>query len=71
MLKNGLAKQPLLWVLLAFWIVYPAVRVRNLGWKAMAVEALLGPELVYTVVRAYWTVSSIVKSYVTRVSAWK
>jgi hypothetical protein len=37
----------------------------------MLVEALLIPELVYTVVRAYWLVASILKSYVTRVSAWK
>ncbi|MFH8753933.1 glycosyltransferase family 2 protein [Streptomyces rimosus] len=69
--KNGFAQQPLFWALFGFWIIYPALRVRNLGWKAMLVEALLIPELVYTVVRTYWLVSSIVKSYVTRVSAWK
>ncbi|MBN0048115.1 glycosyltransferase family 2 protein [Streptomyces actuosus] len=68
---HGLSHHPLLWALFGFWIVYPALRVRNLGWKAMLVEALLLPELVYTVVRAYWLVSSILKSYVTRVSAWK
>ena len=67
----GFSHQPLLWAVFAFWIVYPALRVRNLGWKAMLVEALLIPELVYTVVRAYWLVASIVKSYVTRVAAWK
>jgi cellulose synthase/poly-beta-1,6-N-acetylglucosamine synthase-like glycosyltransferase len=69
--KHGVSQQPIFWLLFAFWIVYPALRVRNLGWKGMLVEALLIPELVYTVVRAYWLVSSIVKSYVTRVSAWK
>ncbi|MFH8409775.1 glycosyltransferase family 2 protein [Streptomyces sp. NPDC018019] len=69
--KHGFAQQPLFWALFGFWIVYPALRVRNLGWKAMLVEGLLIPELVYTVVRTYWLVSSIVKSYVTRVSAWK
>ncbi|GAA0486138.1 glycosyltransferase family 2 protein [Streptomyces sp. NPDC046215] len=69
--KHGFAQQPLFWLLFSFWIVYPALRVRNLGWKAMLVEGLLIPELVYTVVRTYWLVSSIVKSYVTRVSAWK
>lgn len=68
---HGLSTHPLLWALLGFWILYPALRVRNLGWKAMLVEALLIPELVYTVVRAYWLASSIVKSYATRVSAWK
>ncbi|WP_116210349.1 glycosyltransferase family 2 protein [Streptomyces olivoreticuli] len=69
--KNGFSQRPLFLLLFAFWIVYPALRVRNLGWKAMLVEALLIPELVFTVVRTYWLVSSIVKSYVTRVSAWK
>jgi cellulose synthase/poly-beta-1,6-N-acetylglucosamine synthase-like glycosyltransferase len=69
--RHGFAHQPLLWALFGFWIVYPALRVRNLGWKAMLVEAALLPELVYTVVRTYWLVSSIAKSYVTRVSAWK
>jgi hypothetical protein len=58
-------------LLFAFWIIYPAVRVRNLGWKAMLVEALLIPELVYTIVRTYWLVSSILKSYFTPVSTWK
>ncbi|MEV6055731.1 glycosyltransferase family 2 protein [Streptomyces sp. NPDC052107] len=69
--EYGFYHQPLLWALFAFWIIYPALRVRNLGWKAMLVEAVLIPELVYTIVRAYWLISSIVKSYVTRVSAWK
>ncbi len=68
---HGFGEIPLLWALFAFWIVYPAIMVRNLGWKAMLVESLILPELVYTVVRAYWLVSSIIKSYVTRVSAWK
>ncbi|MCX4822886.1 glycosyltransferase family 2 protein [Streptomyces sp. NBC_01142] len=69
--KHGFSQQPVFWVLFSFWIVYPALRVRSLGWKAMLVEALLIPELVFTVVRTYWLVSSIVKSYVTRVSTWK
>ncbi|WP_267241733.1 glycosyltransferase family 2 protein [Streptomyces sp. PR69] len=69
--KYGISHKSLFLLLISFWIIYPALRVRNLGWKAMLVEALLIPELVYTVVRAYWLVSSIVKSYVTRVSAWK
>ncbi|MFJ6484407.1 glycosyltransferase family 2 protein [Streptomyces sp. NPDC091682] len=69
--KHGFSTQPILLLLFAFWIVYPALRVRNMGWKAMLVEALLIPELVFTLVRTYWLVSSIIKSYVTRVSAWK
>ena len=69
--QHGFSQHPLLLSLFAFWIIYPALRVRNLGWKAMLVEAVLIPELVYTVVRGYWLVSSILKSYVTRVSAWK
>ncbi|MFF2073818.1 glycosyltransferase family 2 protein [Kitasatospora sp. NPDC058162] len=69
--RYGMAHAPLFWALIGFWVVYPALRVRKLGWKAMLVEALLLPELVYTVVRTYWLVSSVVKSYMTRVSAWK
>ncbi|MDH6137852.1 cellulose synthase/poly-beta-1,6-N-acetylglucosamine synthase-like glycosyltransferase [Kitasatospora sp. MAA4] len=69
--QHGFSNSPFMWALFSFWIIYPALRVRNLGWKAMIVEAILLPELVYTVVRTYWLVASIVKSYVTRVSAWK
>lgn len=68
---SGFVQSPIFLALFVFWIVYPALRVRNLGWKAMLVEALLIPELVYAVVRTYWLVLSVVKSYVTRVSAWK
>ncbi len=67
----GFSQRPIFWLLLGFWVIYPALLVRNLGWKAMLVEALLLPELVYTVVRTYWLVSSILKSYFTRVSTWK
>lgn len=69
--KHGFSTQPVFLVLVGFWVFYPALRVRNLGWKAMLVEASLLPELVYTVVRTYWLVSSLIKSYLTRVSAWK
>ncbi|WP_198045573.1 glycosyltransferase family 2 protein [Kitasatospora mediocidica] len=68
---HGFAVDPVFLVLIAFWVVYPALRVHSLGWKAMLVEALLLPELVYTVVRTYWLFSSVLKSYFTRVSAWK
>ncbi|GIF07860.1 glycosyltransferase [Actinoplanes siamensis] len=67
----GFAQRPIFWLLLAFWMIYPAVMVRSLGWKAMLVEALLLPELVFTVVRTYWLITSILKSYFTRVSSWK
>ncbi|WP_262387341.1 glycosyltransferase family 2 protein [Streptomyces sp. TRM49041] len=70
-LKHGFAEYPIFLALFAFWIIYPAVQVRALGWKAVLVALLLIPELVFTVVRTYWLFSSIVKSYVTRVSAWK
>jgi cellulose synthase/poly-beta-1,6-N-acetylglucosamine synthase-like glycosyltransferase len=71
LIRYGLTQSPVFWILLAFWIVYPPTRVRRLGWKAMLTEALLIPELIYALIRAYWFVSSIVKSYLTRVSAWK
>lgn len=69
--RHGLSQHPVFWILFAFWIIYPALRVRSLGWKAMLVEAILLPELVYTLVRTYWLVSSILKSYFTRVPGWK
>jgi cellulose synthase/poly-beta-1,6-N-acetylglucosamine synthase-like glycosyltransferase len=69
--RYGFHQPTIFWFLFSFWIVYPALRVRNLGWKAMLVEAALLPELVYTIVRTYWLVSSILRSYLTRVSAWK
>jgi cellulose synthase/poly-beta-1,6-N-acetylglucosamine synthase-like glycosyltransferase len=69
--RHGLAQQPVFWALFAFWIVYPALRVRSLGWKAMLVEAILLPELAYTLVRTYWLLTSILKSYFTRVPTWK
>ena len=71
MVRHGFGYEPVFWSLLAFWVVYPALRVHNLGWKAMLVEAMLIPELVYAVVRTYWILASVAKSYMTRVSAWK
>lgn len=70
-LKAGFTASPVFLALIVFWCVYPALRVTKLGWKAMLVEAVLLPELVYMVVRTYWMLSSLVKSYLTRVSAWK
>jgi cellulose synthase/poly-beta-1,6-N-acetylglucosamine synthase-like glycosyltransferase len=69
--RSGFQLSWIFWTLTAFWIIYPALRVTNLGWKAMLVEALLLPELVFNVVRIYWLLSSLAKSYLTRVSAWK
>ncbi|MFE7589875.1 glycosyltransferase family 2 protein [Kitasatospora sp. NPDC057512] len=71
MARFGVSHAPLFWAMIGFWVLYPALRVRKLGPKAMIVEALLIPELVFTVVRTYWLVSSVIKSYMTRVSAWK
>lgn len=70
-LRHGLSQWPLFWVLIAFWLIYPMLCVRKLGWKAMLVEALILPELVFAMFRAYWLTSSILKSYITRVSSWK
>ncbi|MGC0421894.1 glycosyltransferase family 2 protein [Embleya sp. AB8] len=69
--QNGFSQWPLFWLLITFWVVYPAICARKMGWKAMLVEALILPELLYSLVRAYWLTSSILKSYVTRVSSWK
>lgn len=69
--RHGWAFDPrYLWVV-AFWSVYQAMTVRHLGWKAMAVEAAVLPELAFNAVRNYWLLSSVVKSYATRVTTWK
>jgi cellulose synthase/poly-beta-1,6-N-acetylglucosamine synthase-like glycosyltransferase len=69
--STGFALDPVWLCLVAFWIVYAAFRTRHLGWKGVLVDVLMLPGLVFSTVRAYWFVSSVVKSYATRVSAWK
>lgn len=62
---------PAILLLTAFWAVYSAVAVRQLGWKAMLVQALLIPGMLYTLLNMYWSISSVLKSYFTPVPAWK
>lgn len=62
---------PAILLLTAFWAVYSAVAVRQLGWKAMLVQALLIPGMPYTLLNMYWSISSVLKSYFTPVPAWK
>jgi cellulose synthase/poly-beta-1,6-N-acetylglucosamine synthase-like glycosyltransferase len=69
--SRGILFDPIWFTLMAFWSVFAGFRVRHLGWKAILVETVLIPELVFAMVRNYWLLSSIVKSYFTRVSAWK
>lgn len=51
------------WLLLAFWSAYQAYAVRHMGWRIILVEAALIPELIFGLLRNYWLVTSIVRSY--------
>jgi len=69
--RHGWQVDPRYLWLAGFWSVYQAVSVRHLGWKAMAVEAAVLPELLFNMARNYWLVSSIVKSFAAKSAAWK
>jgi len=69
--SNGFVLDRVWLCLVAFWIAYAAFRARHLGWKGVLVDVLMLPGLVFAGVRAYWFVTSVVKSYATGVSAWK
>ncbi|WP_164836089.1 glycosyltransferase [Actinacidiphila soli] len=71
MAQHGYLFDPAWFALIAFWAVYAGFRVRHLGWKAVLVECALFPEVLFSIVRNYWLLSSVAKSYLTRVSAWK
>jgi cellulose synthase/poly-beta-1,6-N-acetylglucosamine synthase-like glycosyltransferase len=71
MARHGYLFDPVWFALIAFWAVYAGFRVRHLGWKAVLVECALLPEVLFSIVRNYWLLSSVAKSYLTRVSAWK
>lgn len=71
MARHGFLFDPIWFSLIAFWSVFAGLRVRHLGWKAVVVEVLMLPGLVFATVRNYWLITSVIKSYSTRVSAWK
>jgi cellulose synthase/poly-beta-1,6-N-acetylglucosamine synthase-like glycosyltransferase len=52
------------------WPLYQAWAVRSLGWRAVAIELLVIPELCFGVLRTYWLLTSILMSYTTRVQPW-
>ncbi|MFI0980064.1 glycosyltransferase family 2 protein [Streptomyces sp. NPDC021093] len=69
--RSGFLFHPAWFSLTGFWSAWAALNVRHLGWKAMVISALMLPGLVFAVVRNYWLVTSVIKSYATRVSSWK
>lgn len=50
--------------------LYQAWLVRKLGWKAMLIEILVFPELIFGVLRQYWLYKSIILSYVSNTHSW-
>jgi cellulose synthase/poly-beta-1,6-N-acetylglucosamine synthase-like glycosyltransferase len=53
------------------WPLYQAWAVRSLGWRAVAIELTVLPELCFGVLRSYWLVKSVFMSYTMPVQAWE
>lgn len=54
----------------AAWPMYQAWLVRRLGWRAITVELLVVPELIFGVLRQYWLYKSIALSYFNTHRSW-
>jgi cellulose synthase/poly-beta-1,6-N-acetylglucosamine synthase-like glycosyltransferase len=50
--------------------VFNAWAARSLGWRIIAVELAILPELVYHLLRTWWLAKSVVMSYSSRPQAW-
>lgn len=50
--------------------LYQAWLVRQLGWRAVLVEILVVPELIFGVLRQYWLYKSIILSFVSNTHTW-
>lgn len=61
-------KSLLLWG--SAWPMYQAWLVRRLGWKAILIELLIVPELIFGVLRQYWLYKSILLSYFSNNRSW-
>lgn len=52
------------------WPAYQAWAVRRLGWRAVLIELLVVPELLFGLLRQYWLYRSIFLSYATTAPKW-
>jgi len=54
----------------AFWSLYQGFSVRHMGYKIMLFEMALIPEAIFNLVRNYWLLKSVLKSYLGSRRAW-
>ena len=59
-----------LW-LLALMGVYQAWMSHKMGWKSMLVILTVIPDLIYSVIRHYWVISSVIMSYRSKQQHWE
>jgi len=52
------------------WPAYQAWCVRRLGWRAIALELAVVPEIAFGFLRQYWVYRSIVDSYLSPIRSW-
>lgn len=71
MARDGVLMDPRWLALVGFWSTYAAVRARHMGWKGVLVDVLVLPGLVYSCIRNYWLITSLLKSYVQGEASWK
>lgn len=62
--------------LMSFWFfplmgTYQAIMVRKLGWRSMIVAFILLPELAFSVVRHYWIITSLKRSFMSHNQSWE
>jgi cellulose synthase/poly-beta-1,6-N-acetylglucosamine synthase-like glycosyltransferase len=59
-----------LW-LLALMGVYQAWMSHKMGWKSMIIILTVIPDLIYSVIRHYWVISSVIMSYRSKTQTWE
>jgi cellulose synthase/poly-beta-1,6-N-acetylglucosamine synthase-like glycosyltransferase len=54
----------------AFWSLYQGFSVRHMGYKVVLFEMVLIPEAIFNLVRNYWLLKSVLKSYLGSRRTW-
>ncbi|HMG62885.1 MAG TPA: glycosyltransferase family 2 protein, partial [Streptosporangiaceae bacterium] len=67
---HGWHANPRYLLLAVFWSLYQGWSVKHMGWKVVLFEMALLPEAAFNVVRNYWLLAAVVKSYAGRAPAW-
>ena len=69
-LVHGTASITGLWFLL-FIGLWQALMTQRMGWRSMLISFLLVPDMLYSVVRHYWVISSVVGSFRSKQQKWE